>query len=281
MSSTESPTLSRSSEWPSYLLPTLQAAALHLAIIMIFALNWERSETTHQQPQIITAKVMIDPVAVRQQEAERQAALREQQRQADAARRQAEQQAAAERKKQQEQDAARKKAEQEAARKKAEQEAARKKAEQEKAEAARRQQEDARKKAEAAKREEQEQARRLQQELDSALAEESAMLEAANNVQAVSSYAAMIQQRIVQNWSRPLSARNGMEVVLMLNLVPTGEVSNVYVLESSGDNAFDRSAIQAVQRVGKFEELQQVSPRLFDANFRQFRLRFKPEDLER
>src|SRR5690625_7468164 len=78
---------------------------------------------------------------------------------------------------------------------------------------------------------------------------------------AVQSYVSLIAQRIEQNWSRPPSARVGMRVELMIQLVPTGQVVDVSVVESSGNAAFDRSAEQAVTRVGRFTEVQDMPPR--------------------
>ena len=93
------------------------------------------------------------------------------------------------------------------------------------------------------------------------------------------SYAALIQQTVVNYWSRPPSARNGMEALLAIQLIPTGEVVSVSVLKSSGSTAFDRSAINAVEKVGAFPELQKLPPREFEKTFRRFRLLFRPEDL--
>jgi colicin import membrane protein len=68
---------------------------------------------------------------------------------------------------------------------------------------------------------------------------------------------------------------------LSLHLLPTGEVDNVYVVQSSGDSHFDDSAIRAVKRVGRFPELQKMDPVLFDRNFRKLNLEYKPSDLRR
>jgi len=90
-------------------------------------------------------------------------------------------------------------------------------------------------------------------------------------------YAAQIKKEIIQNWSRPPSARNGMQAILRVYLVPTGEVVNVVVQESSGNGAFDRSAILAVEKADRF-----VVPkdnRQFERNFREFEVLFRPEDL--
>jgi len=91
--------------------------------------------------------------------------------------------------------------------------------------------------------------------------------------------AATIQRAVINRWTRPPSARNGMVSVLSIQLVPTGEVVGVGVLTTSGDAAFDRSAISAVERVGKFPEIAQLDSRIFETTFRRFQLIFRPEDL--
>jgi colicin import membrane protein len=93
------------------------------------------------------------------------------------------------------------------------------------------------------------------------------------------SYAALVQQTVINYWSRPPSARNGMEALLAIQLIPTGEVVSVSVLKSSGNTAFDRSAINAVEKAGSFPELQNLPSREFEKTFRRFRLLFRPEDL--
>ena len=121
----------------------------------------------------------------------------------------------------------------------------------------------------------------LQKELMAGLeelpqAEPSEINEEFDEVQQV---AAMMQARITQNWRRPPSARNGMEALLTISLVPTGEVVGINVSTSSGSSAFDRSAIAAVERVGQFPEVAVLSISDFERYFRRFPLRFRPEDL--
>ena len=91
--------------------------------------------------------------------------------------------------------------------------------------------------------------------------------------------AATIRAAVINRWTRPPSARNGMVSVLSIQLVPTGEVVGVSVLQSSGNSAFDRSAMNAVERAGRFPEVAKLEDRMFEANFRRFQLIFKPEDL--
>jgi colicin import membrane protein len=108
---------------------------------------------------------------------------------------------------------------------------------------------------------------------------ELAAVELATDNIAALSYADAIRRRVEENWSRPPSARNGMKVDLRIQLVPTGTVVNVAILNSSGNAAFDRSAIRAVERIGQFSEIKTMPARIFEREFRQFTLLFQPQDL--
>jgi colicin import membrane protein len=88
-----------------------------------------------------------------------------------------------------------------------------------------------------------------------------------------------IQQVVQENWSRPPSARNGMRTILQISMLPTGEVIDVTITQSSNDPAFDRAAETAAFRAAPFAELQSLPIRIFNDNFRSFSLTFQPEDL--
>jgi colicin import membrane protein len=88
-----------------------------------------------------------------------------------------------------------------------------------------------------------------------------------------------IQQVVEENWSRPPSARNGMRTILQISMLPTGEVIDVTITQSSNDPAFDRAAETAAFRAAPFAELQSLPIRIFNDNFRSFSLTFQPEDL--
>ena len=105
------------------------------------------------------------------------------------------------------------------------------------------------------------------------------LLEAASDDELAQSYVALISQVVQNNWSRPPSARNGMEALLAIQLVPTGEIVSVTVLRSSGSTAFDRSAVNAVEKAAAFPELRNLPSREFEKTFRRFQLLFRPEDL--
>lgn len=122
--------------------------------------------------------------------------------------------------------------------------------------------------------------RKREQEIAEALEREEAEAQAEEEATAnVQSYKGYIRDRMERNWSRPLSARNGMEVVLSIQLLRNGQVVSVAVTKSSGDLAFDRSAEQAVRKVERFDRLQELSESQFNKHFRQFTLLFRAEDL--
>jgi len=116
-------------------------------------------------------------------------------------------------------------------------------------------------------------------QLSESMAAESAAEVAVTAEEMAASYAALIQRAVIGYWSRPPSARNGMEVLLSVQLIPSGDVISVSVVKSSGNAAFDRSAINAVERAGSFPELKNLPIREFEKSFRRFRLLFRPEDL--
>ena len=102
---------------------------------------------------------------------------------------------------------------------------------------------------------------------------------ASSEFEMVQSGTALIQQLVQESWSRPPSARNGMRAILQMRLLPTGELVDVSVTQSSGDPAFDRSAENAVYGAAPFRELQALPINVFNENFRSLSLIFEPEDL--
>lgn len=118
---------------------------------------------------------------------------------------------------------------------------------------------------------------RMEQSLALAIMDEQEYRRAVTDDEKAMAFVGQIQREIVQNWSRPPSARNGMQMLLKVRLVPTGEVVDVAVLESSGNDAFDRSAVLAVQKAGRFQV--PADSRQFERNFREFEVLFRPDDL--
>ena len=116
-------------------------------------------------------------------------------------------------------------------------------------------------------------------EFAEALEREQALLAAQEDEKVANSYMQLIQQRLSENWSRPPSARLGMQVSIELRLVPTGRIVGVTIIESSGDRAFDQAAQQAAFKADQFKEIQGMDSAIFEKYFRKVKVVFSPEDL--
>ncbi|XLX42553.1 cell envelope integrity protein TolA [Ectopseudomonas mendocina] len=205
--------------------------------------------------------------AAKKAEAEKAA---EQKRQADIAKKRAEEEAkkkAAEDAKKKAAEDAKKKAAEEA-KKKAAAEAAKKKA----AEDAKRKAEEARRKAA-----EDQKAAALAELLSDNVQNQQALAETHGD-KVAGNLDDLIIKLITENWQRPMSARRGMSVELLIQMLPDGTVTNASVSRSSGDAPFDNSAVAAVRNVGRIPEMQQLDRATFDRMYRQRRVIFKPED---
>jgi len=117
----------------------------------------------------------------------------------------------------------------------------------------------------------------FEEDLALAMVVEANMRKAVTDDEKAMAYVAQIQREIIQNWSRPPSARNGMETLLRVHLVPTGEIVDVKIIEGSGNDAFDRSAILAVRKSERF--VVPTDTLRFERDFREFTVLFKPDDL--
>lgn len=89
----------------------------------------------------------------------------------------------------------------------------------------------------------------------------------------------LIVRLVSEQWVRPPSARNGMAVTVLIEMLPDGTITNASVSRSSGDPAFDASAVAAVRNVGRVREVQQLPAETFNRLYRSRSAVFKPEDL--
>jgi len=115
-----------------------------------------------------------------------------------------------------------------------------------------------------------------QNELSRLLEDELRAQQADEEQQAVMSYIGQIQQIINSLWHYPPSAKHDDKLILRIYLVPTGEITEVQLVESSGNAALDRSAEQAVWKAATLPVPK--DPVLFEKEFRQFLLPFSPEN---
>tara|TARA_R110002094_G_scaffold24196_2_gene36404 strand:- start:522 stop:1442 length:921 start_codon:yes stop_codon:yes gene_type:complete len=300
----------------SYILPVLMTLLLHGGIVVLTAFTW--FETDPDSRRVVPQYIKAELVDLRSQTEAKKDALRktEAKKQADI-KKKADAKAAAKRKvnaeaKAKERALAKEKAAQSAKQEQAKKVADNKKAEQQAAaikqqaaakkqaaaeqlalskkqdtlkKAEQKRQQEAQRKVAQAERERQQQVeqefRALEeaQRVEAQAAAEQAW--AANAKQLVASAESVIIAGVQSQWSRPPSARNGMVVGVRIHLLPTGEVDDAYVTDPSGDEAFDRSAVNAVLKAERFPSLQAIDPVVFDRYLRQISLKFRPEDLRR
>jgi colicin import membrane protein len=171
-------------------------------------------------------------------------------------------------------DEAKKKADEEAKKKTAEAEEAKKKAA---AEAAKKKAAEDPKKT-ARKAEENKKAAALAELLSDNVQHQQALADSVGD-QVAGSLDDLIISLVSQEWRRPPSARNGMSVEVLIQMLPDGTITNASVSRASGDPAFDNSAVAAVRNVGRIPEMQQLDRATFDKMYRTRRMIFKPEDL--
>jgi colicin import membrane protein len=98
--------------------------------------------------------------------------------------------------------------------------------------------------------------------------------QAARDQSELARYEGLIRQRVEHNWVRPAGWSRGMECIVRVRLVPTGEVISATVIRSSGDAAFDRSVENAVYKASPLPLPEDKG--LFE-HFRELELRFRPE----
>ncbi len=113
-----------------------------------------------------------------------------------------------------------------------------------------------------------------QNDLANLLNEELLLDKANKDQEAIMSYSGKIRALIESVWRHPPSAKHDDEVTLRIFLVPTGEVTEVQLVESSGNAALDRSAEQAVWKVAQFPVPKDLV--LFEKEFRKFKLKLQP-----
>jgi len=135
--------------------------------------------------------------------------------------------------------------------------------------------EEKRKKAEAARlKAEEEHKKRLEEELAAELAAEEEAEQASRDEALISGIANRIKRTIESNFNK-VGLPNGLECILRVRLIPGGEVINVSIAQSSGNDIFDRRAVNATQKASPLPVPDDVAT--FERlDLREINLRFKP-----
>lgn len=100
--------------------------------------------------------------------------------------------------------------------------------------------------------------------------------QAAREASETESYISAITAALSQRWIIPATARqkDALSAHVRIRLLPGGEVLDVKLVKSSGDRAFDDSAVNAVKSAGR---LPVPSGDLFNKHFRDITINFHPQ----
>ncbi|MGI0117800.1 energy transducer TonB [Zooshikella sp. RANM57] len=91
----------------------------------------------------------------------------------------------------------------------------------------------------------------------------------------INSISFLISKRITENWNKPQSSSQSLQVKIQVKTKKDGSLVNAKVVESSGNEMFDRSALEALSRVFPLEELTKLKSEEYEKNFKKFKLFFK------
>lgn len=110
--------------------------------------------------------------------------------------------------------------------------------------------------------------------LQEQLAAESKAMADARTQDIISQYVGLIGEKVQRNWIQPPTSRAGLSCVVQVQLMPSGDVVTVQIVQGSGDAAFDRSVEAAVYRAAPLPL--PPDPGMFE-NFRTVQFRFVPK----
>lgn len=118
----------------------------------------------------------------------------------------------------------------------------------------------------------------VRRETDEQAARE-ASARASQNQKTVNEYTALIAAEVQRRWIKPPAIKPGLFAEFRIRLLPGGELLDVKLTRSSGDASFDSSAETAIRLAGRLPV--PADSQLFNAAFRQFNFRFRPEDVKK
>lgn len=109
------------------------------------------------------------------------------------------------------------------------------------------------------------------------LREEEIQKRISDNADVVEQISYKVIKDIEALWIRPNSAKNGMYADFNLRINRLGIIENIEMKQTSGDNAFDRAALNAIRKYKQIKYVRNLDDQTFQAYFSNFTLRFRPE----
>lgn len=93
--------------------------------------------------------------------------------------------------------------------------------------------------------------------------------------EAILKISALIQNKVSSIWIKPNSLSQILSVKVLINLAPSGEVLSFNLIEPSPNKPFNESVLTAMNKIIFIEEVLGIDRKLFESNFRNFKLVFK------
>lgn len=87
----------------------------------------------------------------------------------------------------------------------------------------------------------------------------------------------VLGKRLSSNWYTPAGATEDLNTIIQLKMSRNGKVASVRIGTSSGNSAFDTSALSAVQSLGNIEEVRQLSDADFQKAYASRFIQFTPQ----
>ena len=85
----------------------------------------------------------------------------------------------------------------------------------------------------------------------------------------------MIQKKFIELWNKPFVLNEDIKVSIKIKLAPSGEILSKTLIESSGNDKFDDSAMKAVSNISFLKEVSNLRREDFERYFREINLVFK------
>lgn len=85
----------------------------------------------------------------------------------------------------------------------------------------------------------------------------------------------IIQRKFIELWNKPFVLNEDLKVSIKIKLAPSGEILSKTLIESSGNDKFDDSAMRAVNKISFLKEVSKLKREDFEKYFREINLVFK------
>ena len=113
--------------------------------------------------------------------------------------------------------------------------------------------------------------------LDEYLEEEALQKKILENIDIVEQISSKVIKDIEELWIKPNNSKKGMFADFSLSLSRSGLIDDIELLQSSGNKAFDRAALNAIRKYKQVRYINTINDEEYRIYFSKFTLRFKPE----